>query len=71
MTYDKRHISAKYVWDWHVHTALFKSDNQQRPTLYHKNSADYSVRTYMGKEYEKEYEKEYIYTWITLMYTWT
>ena len=21
------------VWDWHVHTAVFKSDNQQGPTV--------------------------------------
>ena len=21
------------VWDWHVHTAIFKTDNQQGPTV--------------------------------------
>ena len=21
------------VWDWHVHTAIFKMDNQQGPTV--------------------------------------
>ena len=21
------------VWDWHVHTAIFKMDNHQRPTV--------------------------------------
>ena len=24
------------VWDWHVHTVIFKIDNQQRPTVYHR-----------------------------------
>ena len=28
------------VWDWQVHTAIFKIDNQQGPT---GNSAQYSV----------------------------
>ena len=28
------------VWDWHVHTAIFKIDNQQGPTGEHsRNSA--------------------------------
>ena len=21
------------VWDWHVHTTMFKTDNQQQPTV--------------------------------------
>ena len=21
------------IWDWHVHTAIFKTDNQQGPTI--------------------------------------
>ena len=25
------------VWDWHVHTAIFKVDNQQGPTVHHKD----------------------------------
>ena len=24
------------VWDWHVHTTIFKIDNQQGPTLLHR-----------------------------------
>ena len=26
-------------WDWHVHTAVFKTENQQGPTVYHRTSA--------------------------------
>ena len=34
------------VWDGHVHTAIFKIDNQQGPTVYSTgNSAQYSVIT--------------------------
>ena len=33
------------VWDWHVHTAIFKIDNQQGPTDNTKNSAQYFVIT--------------------------
>ena len=34
------------VWDWHVHTDIFKTNNQQRPTVYSTgNSASYSVIT--------------------------
>ena len=34
------------VWDWHVHTAIFKIDKQQGPTVYSpRNSAKYSVIT--------------------------
>ena len=25
------------VWDWHVHTAVFKTDNQQGPTVQHRD----------------------------------
>ena len=33
------------VWDWHVHTAIFKIDNQQGPTYSTGNVAQYSVIT--------------------------
>ena len=29
----QRRKGSEGVWDGHVHTALFKMDNQQRPTL--------------------------------------
>ena len=34
------------VWDGHVHTAIFKINNQKRPTVYSTgNSTKYSVIT--------------------------
>ena len=41
------------VWDWHVHTAIFKIDNRQGPTVQHRESTQYFVITYKGKESEK------------------
>ena len=29
----KKYKSRLGVWDWHVHTAIFKIDNQQGPTV--------------------------------------
>ena len=34
-----------WVWDAHVHTAIFKIDNQQGPTVQHRNLVPYSVIT--------------------------
>ena len=31
--------------EWHVYTALFKMDNQQRPTVAHRELCSYSVTT--------------------------
>ena len=31
------------VWDGHVYTTVFKTDNQEGPTVQHKNSAQYCV----------------------------
>ena len=42
------------VWDWHIYATIFKTDNQQGPTGHStRNSAQYSVITYMGKDFEK------------------
>ena len=49
------------VWDLHVHTAMFKVDHQKGPTYKTGNYVQYSVITYVGKEYEKGM---YIYTYI-------
>ena len=37
-------------WDEHIHTTIYKIDNQQEPTVSTGNSTKYSVMTYMGKE---------------------
>ena len=33
------------VWDGHEHRAIFKMDNQQGPTVQHRNSAQYYATT--------------------------
>ena len=43
------------VWDRHVHTAVFKMENEQGPTVSMRNSTQYSVMAYMGKESKKEW----------------
>ena len=48
------------VWDWHIHTTVYKIDNQQEPTYSTGNSTQYSVITYMGKESEKEWIYVYV-----------
>ena len=32
-SYIKYYVYRLGVWDWHVHTAVFKIDNQQGPTV--------------------------------------
>ena len=34
--YGRRTTIPKPVWDWYIHTAIFKIGNQQRPTVYPK-----------------------------------
>ena len=34
------------VWDWHVHTAIFKVDSQQASTVYQGDAAQYSIISY-------------------------
>ena len=50
------------VRDGHAQTAIFKMDNQQRPTIQHRELyyAQYYVTTYMGKEFEKEWIHVYV-----------
>ena len=40
------------VWDYCVHTTMYKIDNQPRPMYNTGNSTQYSVITYIGKESE-------------------
>ena len=43
------------VWDPHVHTAIFKMDNQQGPTVYSTgNSTQCSVAAWMGGKFGGE-----------------
>ena len=44
------------VWDWYIHTTIFKIliDNQQGLTYSTGNSTQYSVITHMAKKLEKE-----------------
>ena len=42
------------VWDGHVHTAMFKMDNQQGPMYSTGNSAQYYVAAWMGGEFGGE-----------------
>ena len=39
------------VWDRHIHIAIFKMDNQQGPTVQHKNSAQCYVPAWMGEDF--------------------
>ena len=42
------------VGDGHVHTAIFKIDNQQGHSVYTRNSARCYVPAWMGGEFEGE-----------------
>ena len=58
------------VWDLHVHTARFKVDHQKGPTYKTGNYVQYSVITYIGKEYEKgTYIHIYVCIYESLCYT--
>ena len=46
------------VWDEHVHTAIFKMDNQQGPTTW--NSAQYCMAAWMGGEFGGEWIHVYV-----------
>ena len=39
----------------HMHTTIYKIDNQRGPTVYHRELYSVSVITYKGKESEKEW----------------
>ena len=48
------------VWDGHVHTALFKMDNQQGPTIQHMELAQCYMAALTGGEFG-EYGYTYMY----------
>ena len=46
--------------DCHVHTTIYKTDNQQEPTVGHRNSTQYPVMLYMGQESKTEWVYVYV-----------
>ena len=40
-------------WDQHIHTTVYKTGKQQRPTIRTGNHIQYFIITYNGKESEK------------------
>ena len=47
------------IWDGHVHTTVFKMDNQQGPTVQNRELCS-MLTTKMGKEFEKEQIHVYV-----------
>ena len=46
---------VKIAWDGHVHTAIFKMDNQQGTTIQHKELCSTYVAAWMGGEFGREW----------------
>ena len=46
---------VKIVWGGHVHSATFKRDNQQGPTIQHKELCSAYVAAWMGGEFGREW----------------
>ena len=49
------------IWDGQVHTAIFKMSKQKGPTVYHRNSAQCYMATWMGEEFGREWI--HVYPW--------
>ena len=47
----------KGVWDWHVHTAIFRIDNQQGPTIWYKKLCSILFNSLNGKRIHKLLER--------------
>ena len=44
------------VWDWYMHTEVYRMTGQQSPAVYNTvSSIQYSVILYVGKESEREW----------------
>ena len=48
----------------YFHTAVFKMDNQQGPTVYHRNSTQYCVAAWMEGEFGGEWTD--VCVWLSL-----
>ena len=42
------------IWNGHVHIAIIKTDNQQGPAVWHRNSAQRYVTVWRGGESEED-----------------
>ena len=51
---DKRRVG-----DQHIHSSIYKIDNQQGPTVQHRELYSIFCNNYMGKESEKEWMYAY------------
>ena len=51
------------LWEGHVHTAMFKMDNQQRPIVCTWSSAQCYVAAWMGGEFGGEWI--HVYVWLS------
>ena len=54
---------------WHVHSAIFKKDNQQGPTAQTGSSFQCYVEAWMGGQFRGEWYM-YMYGWVTLLSIW-
>ena len=48
------------VQDQHIHSTVYKTDNQQGPTVGSENSIQHSTMAYIGKESQKEWIYDYL-----------
>ena len=55
LTHEVRVIwKEKGVWDWYIHTGIFKIDNQKALTVLYRELCPIFCNNSMGKEFEKE-----------------
>ena len=45
---------SECIWDGHEHTAIFKMDNQQGPTVQHRELCSILCNNLNGKKFEKD-----------------
>ena len=55
---------GKGVWDRHVHTAIFKVDSQQGPTVEHRELCSVLCGSLDGREFEGE--RIHVYVMLSL-----
>ena len=49
------------VWDWHVHTAIFKTDNQQGPAVEHRELCSILCNNHIREKNLKKNRYIYIF----------
>ena len=55
-------LQGKGVWNGHVHTAVFKTDNQQRPPAEHRDLFSVSCGSLGGRGIGEEWI--HVYVWL-------